>query len=303
MGLIARTAEVWRRTRVLELSHEPAARLLPPGERWRPRTWAHFRYVVLGHLQVEGAHSLAELERNSPEVLGLALSGRELQAVLESCRRRGFVARLDPGAGALKPHDEWIATEGGRRAARPAIPWFLGHAGRVSVAMFGTVVSLVGLLGIRLSGETSSKVFAIGFPVAMGLGIAFWAIVWFRHRSSGGRGGRVVAEDWLRWRHERQALRAVAFKRFPWKWLFLSLAAATTGLGLGVTGHDDALVVALILGYLFFIPVFFWTGRWSEIESSGRNAHLDAVIGEAIREIEERQSAPAVPEASTGEVD
>ncbi len=235
--------------------------MLPPGEHWRPRTWTHFRYVLLSHLRAEGAHSLSELERNPPEVLGLALSRRELLAVLESCRRHGLVARLGPGAGALTAQDEWIATEEGHRAARPAVSWFLSHVGQILLATFGGAVSLVALL--RLSGEAGAA--AILF--AVGLGIVSWAVIRFRRISSGDRAGKVVAEDWQRWGRERWGLRAVALKRFPWKWLFLYLVAITIGIGLNEIGLGGALLIATIVGTTFLLPVFSWADRWRDVES------------------------------------
>ena len=305
----ARYAAIKRRLRALEASREPAARLLPAGEHWRPRTWAHFRYIVLGHLQVEGAHSLRDLAGDPPEVLGQPLSSRELRAVLESCRRHGFVARLDPGSasGALLPDDEWTVTNEGRRATRPAVPWFLGHAGRASRPIASVVAALVGILGISLTtGRGVGGVADDALRLALVLGIVFWVVVLLRHRLSGGRGGRVVAEDWARWQHERPDLMAVAFKRIPWKSLLLALATLTIGIVAvawvpGVDEKARALMFVAIPAWLFMLPVLYWASRWNEIEASGVNRRTKVRVDRAVQEVVESEAgADAATPASVG---
>jgi len=172
--------------------------------------------------------------------------------------------------------------------------------------MLGVVISLVGALGISLTVQGGASVLAIALPISMGLGSVFWVIVWLRHRSSGGRGGRVVAEDWVRWRHERPALRALAFKRFPWRWFALALTASIAGI-VGLIGfshpeeHTDFLVLAFAFGYLFFIPVLLWNNRWNEIEFSEHGRRTEAFFTEAVAQIREREkSSQVVTGASKG---
>ncbi|HWA55157.1 MAG TPA: hypothetical protein VG816_13395 [Solirubrobacterales bacterium] len=246
------------------------------------------------HLRAEGAHSLSELERNPPEVLGLALSRRELLAVLESCRRHGLVARLGPGAGALAAQDEWIATEEGRRAARPAVSWFLSHVGQILVATFGGVASLFAFL--HLDGEAG---FSTAILLAVGIASVSWAVIRFRRVSSGDRGGKVVAEDWQRWGRERWSLRAVALKRFPWKWLLLYLVAITIGVALSSTGlGGGALWIATIVGTAFLIPVFSWADRWNDVKSLGAKIGRDGLVAKI-----ERQMTSAAVRPPAGAVD
>lgn len=277
---------------------EPAERLLPPEEIWRPLTWTHFRYVVLQHLRVEGAHTLDDLANEPPEVLGLSLSRQELIAVLESCRRHGLISRLDPssGAGVLTADDEWIITSTGLRATQPAVPWFLSHAGRASKTALTLITSAVGILGISLSLRPDAEVYAltVAFVIAVAFLIVMWIVVLLRHRSSGERGRRAVGNDWSRWGREVPELRAKAFKGFPWKWSSLALlaAGAATVALLALPGLDDqvfALLLVFVPAYLLMIPVFLWTGRWDEIESWGRDQRRAVVLDEAIRDLSESE--------------
>ena len=293
-GFLDRTLLLTRRLQVRGAPREPAARLLPQEEIWRPLTWAHFRYVVLRHLRVEGAHTLDDLACEPPEVLGLSLSRQELIAVLESCRRRSLVARLDPSsnAGPLAAEDEWIVTADGRRASRPAISWFFAHAGRVSTAGLTLITSVVGILGIRLSlgHDAEASVLALAFVIASAFLIVMWIVVLLRHRSSGERGRRIVASDWSRWGREVPGLRVKAFRKFPWKWFSLGLVAAAGAIAAllvlpALGAHVLPLLLVFAPAYLLMIPVFLWTSRWDEIESWGRDQRRAIVLGEALRDL------------------
>jgi len=262
--------------------------------------------VVLAHLQVEGGHKLTELACDPPEVLGLQLSRQELNAVLESCRRRGFIVRLDPssGSGPVTPGDEWVVNAEGRRATRPAIPWFLGHAGRVSMATLTAAASLIGILGISLTlgRDAKDSVGGLAFVLVSAFVLVMWIVALLRDRSNGARGRRIVASDWSRWKRERPGLYAKAFKRFPWRWLSLAIATLVIAIAVvvwtpGLDEDNTALMLVFGPPYLLMIPVFFWSNRWNEIESWGRNQRTDAIVAETLSELNEAEGRVSQPVA------
>ncbi len=122
----------WGRFAQIRASREPPRALLPEDERdWRPATWRHFRFVLIRHLQDEGAHSLDELVREPPAVLGLELNRRELKAAIDSARRREEIVELPRPAGSPPRTAEWVVTDRGRKATAHALPWLFEQGSRM----------------------------------------------------------------------------------------------------------------------------------------------------------------------------
>jgi hypothetical protein len=289
LGLLREMVFVFRRVRADSVPREPAGRLLPEEERWRPRTWARFRRVVLVHLRDEGAHSLDELVADPPGVLGLPLSSQELTAVLESCRRRGLVARLDPGAGSgsLGPDDEWMITDEGRRLTRHSAAWALDHAGRLLnlVVALIPLAAIVGLSKLLDTGEVDVIPALLLVAVALVAGMAI--AIWLRPRLNGSRARRAVALDWIRWQRERPTLQEKALEGFPGRWAIGALVAF--GAGLLVLGFFPGLDwLAFVPFYLSGLPIYAWLTRWDEIESDRRDWERSEAAAAAAEELQAR---------------
>ncbi len=256
---------------------------------WRPGTLAHFRVALLRHLEAKGAHTLPELEASPPEVLHLPLEAEELTVTLDSARRHGLVARLDPdsGFGPPRPADEWIVTESGRHLARRGLPWLLPHVGRVAGAALTGIAALLTILGTRLSVE--GGFWSIAWLVAIGLaGVALvgGAAAWLRGRRSGvGATKRAVAEDWARWAYVFSDLYPLATKSFPWKPMTVAaVVIAIGGLGPnwvdGAAAAEVAFVVAALGGWLYFLlTVGNWLTRWSDIWMEIDKRRLVTLLG------------------------
>lgn len=293
-GFWRQFAFVFRRVRAHSVPREPATGFLSGEERWRPRTWARFRHAVLVHLRAEGAHSLGDLVADPPEVLGLPLSGQELTAVLESCRRRGLVARLDQGAGSgpLGSEDEWTITDEGRRATRHPVAWLLDHMSPL-VKLVGVLLPLAAALGLikLLDAEDveASSVLLTATALAMVMGVA----IWLYPRLNGSKARRAVAVDWVRWRRERPSLREKAEARFPGKWTLLAsvgfVAAVLTAVlfpGLGWW-----MLPLFLPAYLCWLPLYLWMTRWDEIEMGERDWKRSEAAAEAMEELDARRAA------------
>jgi len=278
---------------------EPAARGLPVEENWRPRTWAHFRYLVLRQLHKQGAHTIAQLAGNPPETLGLPLNRRELTAVLESARRRRLITRLDPdtGTGPITPADEWVLTGQGRSAIRGAAPWLFGQAGRLRV--LAPLLTIAGGLGAwKVLAEWAGQgggttILALVIGAIFALEFILLGGMTLRSRSTGEDAHSFVAKDWKRWEREKPELHRIASEGFPWIPLALILALAMLLIVLGARmsphppplSHDQSPLLFLFrswpagLGVLLFAGVFVyvstgWTSRWDQIAQI-RKAELD----------------------------
>ena len=272
---------------------EPAAQGLPRGERWSPRTWAHFRYLVLQRLHEKGAHTVAELTADPPKPLGFPLDEQELTAVLESARRRRLITRLDPdsGTGPVTPTDEWIVTDRGRSAIGGVTPWLFGQAARLRT--FAPLLTIAGALGAwQFLGDWArhgdSKTIAwLVMGTLLGLEAVLIGGVMVRSRKTGADAQSLVAKDWKRWATENPEGHRVAMESFPSIRFVPLLAVCVVGAfaapqpstRMTSTGavHQDPIMVlfqlspfGIVFLLVFALSIYWWydwTSRWSRITS------------------------------------
>ncbi len=255
----------WGGVALASVSREPARHLLPKSEdRWRTATWRHFRFVLIRHLHIEGAHSLGELVQDPPQVLGLPLNRQELSAVIDSAYRRGEVEELQQ-ANAPGRQTRWIITEKGQKATSHWLSWMLsqGSTFRVWVAPVATTLSVFGIGASQVSG-LSLGALAI-FSVLIGL--AVWIGAAIRSVTSGYAAGRRVARDWHRWGEERPNAYRLVFRPFPWRRAAVGVIAAA--LGIWAFQVNQSLGVGFVaVGAICFITVLAWKERWASLEAS-----------------------------------
>jgi hypothetical protein len=260
----------WREL-VRRHAREKAAESLPDDERWRSLTWRHFRHRVLRHLAVRGALSVDELVKDPPTVLSMPLDRQELEAVLDSARRRRLV---EPLGHPRRPNgdeapDEWAVTDAGRRAVRRLGPALSGTLKTwVSIA-----AALVGVFGTTLTLEQVGLSLVEAATLAIPLGIALSVAVHVRALLTGAAPARVVAHDWRRWATERPAQHRDATMFFPFRSLLAMLFvfwASLVALAVidVVTGVDavlsplTAFVPVVLAALAGGRSVFEWIARW-----------------------------------------
>jgi len=257
-------ASFWGRFALIRASREPARALLPEDERaWRQATWRHFRFVLIRHLQTEGAHSLGELVGDPPVVLGLKLNRRELKAVVDSARRREEIAELPGAARSPRREAEWTVTDHGKKVTAHAMPWVFSQSSQVRTWIAPSVAAL-SVFGV---GVTKVQSPSIGLLVAASLavGLLVWLLASIRSVTSGAKAGRRVARDWSRWGREYPGWYRIAFRPFPWRSALLATAASLLGISLFALGHEAAGYALAVVALVGFMRVIFWKERWDQI--------------------------------------
>jgi hypothetical protein len=255
----------------------PAARYLREDERWRPRTWRHFRYAVLKRLRDHGAQSIEEIAATPPWVLFLPLSRREVIAVVDSARRLGLITPLDASASleSLDPRRQWVVTEAGRRTIRHGLPWVFDKLGALSkwgsiLAMIAGLISAGAVIKWLHERDGAEIVFGVEACIYLLWGAGSLALL-LRSVSAGARARRTTSQDWQRWQQERPEWSKIAARRFP-RWrtasaisVFVLLEAA-----LFVLDQDGLWTQALpwiaLLALAF--PAMIWFARWNDIEAA-----------------------------------
>jgi hypothetical protein len=262
---------------------EPAARLLPEGENWRPETWRHFRFAVLRQLRNHGAQSVDEIAAAPPSVLFLRLNRTEVRAILDSARRLGLITPLDvmASAEAFARQTEWAVTARGNRAIRYGLPWVLGRLDPNTV-LKAAVTFVIGLLsaGAAVQWLTSLDVteVAVGIEIAvLLLWILISVVLAVRSRTAGAEARRATSEDWQRWRRECILLREIADLEFPRVPTLVALPAfVLLEVVLYLLGAEQIFWQAIpwIALLVFTYPAMIWFLRWYRIEELAVKAEL-----------------------------
>jgi len=262
---------------------EPSQSLLSSDEdRWRRATWIHFESRLLTHLRQRGARSVDELVEDPPEVLWLALTREEVEAVVEFARRRGLVYPLGHEKRADGEHtrDEWILTEKGESATQLGFRWLRSKAGGV-VKIVSLLLALLGALGVTSAfgqwmrtNQSTDIIWLSGLLVAYIAIFGLAGLFTLRARTSGASRRAAAAADWVRWRHERPDWHALATRPFPWARTILA-GVVTVGVpaalvSFGVLSDRSLQVVAAIIFPVAFKPAMSWMKRWQTLEAKAR---------------------------------
>lgn len=248
----------------------PAKRFLPSEESWRPRTWRHFRYALLRHLQDQGAHSLEDLTADPPEVLHLGLNRTELLAVIDSSWRKGLIRRFDTATagGPIASRDGWAVTEDGQRTIRHGLPWIFDKLDLVP-----KMVSLIAaLLGTAIVGNWLRSRSETEIAIIAGFGLlAFLALFALRSHAAGANARRAASRDWKRWQNDRPEWSKIAQRRFPW-WAAAAPLVAVSVVVLLAKHVSGALVeqFGALLVIFAWTPLLGWFSRWDEIERKAK---------------------------------
>jgi hypothetical protein len=233
--------------------------------------------VVLDHLRQFGAHSLDELAGSPPEILGLQLSRAELEATLESARRRRLIERLDAGSGSgrIEPADEWILTDAGWSMLHHGASRLMRLAGDGWKFLATAVLPLGAFLGLKM--EVNNWDWAFGAFALLVASIIVWATVAIRRRAIGARPGKTLAVDWVRWSLDRRELYEHAVRPFPWLWLLATVGAQLAAIiAMGALGLESTAweLFVLALAALPAIPIVNWLSRWSDIAIEAKQARI-----------------------------
>jgi hypothetical protein len=245
-------------------------RLLPADESWSPRTWAHFRYRLLRHLQKHGARTVEELEAESVEMLLTPLSREELIAVLESGRRRGLVEPTPHRISAVgeNPGQEWQITPRGATASRSPVEWVAGSLGsgmKFLPALFG-LLTAVGVSAVVAKELHGISLFA-GVMLCVGLFyllfIAIFLAAWLWSRNSGATAGFLIADEWTRFERTHPDWHSKLAKPFPRRKMEIIIAVAVVGLALAYFAHGLVSVLGAAGFLAGFIALYILLLSWN----------------------------------------
>jgi hypothetical protein len=250
---------------------------LSDDEKWRPRTWRHFRYTVMRRLRDHGAQSIDELVAAPIKVLFFELNRSELLAIIDSARRLGLIRRADAGVldGPISCRARWVVTDEGRRRIRHGLPWVFDKLG--GVLKLGGILSAIGAVGISAAvvqwfkTRDSTEVAALVECAFFLLMTICAAGLLLRSHGAGANARRTTSRDWQRWQRERAEWNKIALRPFPRWWCAMLVVTSLACVGALSYVHLEgpvwleSLIVSLL--WLPAIPVLDWFKRWSEIET------------------------------------